>query len=167
MSKITLGGDAIETVGFLPEKGSAAPDFELVGNDLGEVRLADFAGKRVILNIFPSVDTDICAMSVRQFNKVAAELDNTVVLCVSKDLPFALGRFCGVDGIENAVTASAFRSDFGENYGVTMKTGPLRGLLSRAVVIVEPDGTVSYTQQVPEIKQEPDYQLVMEALEFD
>lgn len=167
MTKITLGGDEIETVGYLPAKGSPAPDFELVANDLGEVRLSDFSGKRVILNIFPSVDTDVCAVSVRQFNQMAAELENTVVLCVSKDLPFAFARFCGVDGIENAATASAFRSSFGEDYGVTMNTGPLRGLLSRAVVVIEPDGSVSYTEQVPEIKEEPNYQLVMESLEFE
>lgn len=165
MTRITLGGEQIETVGFLPKKGDPAPDFELVGNDLTEITAHDFDGKRIVLNIFPSVDTDVCAVSVRQFNQVAAELPGTVVLCVSKDLPFALQRFCGAAGIENAVTASAFRSSFGDDYGVTMRTGPLRGLLSRAVVIIEPDGTVSYTQQVPEIKQEPDYQEVMDALE--
>lgn len=167
MAEITIEGNEIETVGFLPEKGTPAPDFELVGNDLGAVKLSDFAGKRVILNIFPSVDTGICALSVRRFNQIAAELPDTVVVCVSKDLPFALGRFCGVDGIENAVTASAFRSTFGEDYGVAMETGPLRGLLSRAVVVVAPDGKVEYTQQVPEIKQEPDYQLVLDAIELD
>ncbi len=167
MTEITLAGEQIETVGSLPEKGSDAPDFVLVKNDLTEVTKEDFAGKRLILNIFPSVDTGICAMSVRRFNQIAAELPNTAVLCVSKDLPFAFERFCGADGIENAVTASAFRSSFGDDYGVAMKTGALNGLLSRAVVVVEPDGTVSYTQQVPEIKEEPDYDLVLEALELD
>ena len=167
MAKITLAGNEIETVGYLPEKGTKAPGFHLVANDLSEITEADYDGKRIILNIFPSVDTGVCAMSVRQFNKIAAELPNTAVVCVSKDLPFALERFCGTDGIDNAITASAFRSSFGEDYGVTMKTGPLRGLLSRAVVVVEPDGTVSYTQQVPEIREEPNYQDVMEALELN
>ena len=167
MAEITLAGEEIETVGFLPEKGTKAPGFDLVANDLSEITDADFDGKRIILNIFPSVDTGVCAMSVRQFNKIAAELPDTVVVCVSKDLPFALERFCGTDGIDNAITASAFRSAFGEDYGVTMKTGALRGLLSRSVVVIEPDGTVSYTQQVPEIREEPNYQDVMEAIELD
>ena len=165
MSTIALAGNEVHTVGSLPEKGTKAPHFSLVANDLSEITDDDFAGKRVVLNIFPSVDTGVCAMSVRRFNKIAAELPNTVVVCASKDLPFALARFCGADGIDNAVTASAFRSTFGEDYGVTMTTGPLAGLLSRAVVVVEADGTVSYTQQVPEIHDEPDYELVMEALE--
>ncbi|WP_099332038.1 thiol peroxidase [Actinomyces minihominis] len=167
MAKITIDGNEIETVGFLPEKGTQAPGFELVGNGLDVVTNADFAGKRIIMDIFPSVDTGVCAQSVRRFNQIASVLPNTVVLCVSKDLPFAFDRFCGAEGIDNAITVSAFRSNFGDDYGVTMTTGPLQGLLSRSVVVIEPDGTVSYTQQVPEIKQEPDYQLVLEAIDLD
>ena len=165
MSTITLAGNEVQKIGSLPEKGTKAPHFSLVANDLSEVNDEDFAGKRIVHNVSPPVATDVGVMPVRRFNKIAAELPNTVVVCASKDLPFALARFCGADGIDNAVTASAFRSTFGEDYGVTMTTGPLAGLLSRAVVIVEPDGTVSYTQQVPEIHDEPDYELVMEALE--
>jgi thiol peroxidase len=165
MTTITLKGNAIQTVGELPEKGVRAPDFTLVKADLSEVSLKDYAGRRVVLNIFPSVDTATCAMSVRKFNEQAAKLDNTTVLCISADLPFALGRFCGAEGIENAIPVSVFRNPgFGQDYGVTLSTGPLRGLLSRAVVVIDAKGNVSYTEQVPEITSEPDYDAALAAL---
>lgn len=164
MAAITFQNNPVSTVGELPQKGSSAPQFDLVGTDMGPVTSGDFAGKRVVLNIFPSVDTGTCAMSVRRFNELAAGLENTTVLCVSRDLPFAQERFCGAEGIENVVSASAFRSTFGEDYGVTMSNGPLAGLLSRAVVVVDADGTVLYTEQVPEIADEPDYDAALAAL---
>lgn len=164
MASITFQKTPVTTVGELPAQGTVAPDAELVGTDLGAVRIADLRGKRVVLNIFPSLDTGTCAMSVRTFNQRAAGLENTTVLCVSKDLPFAQARFCGAEGIEDVVTASAFRSDFGEAYGVTMTDGPLQGLLSRAVVVLDEEGTVLYTQQVPEIADEPDYDAALAAL---
>ena len=157
MASITFHGDPVSTVGELPAVGSAAPAFDLVGADLAPVTSQSLAGRRVVLNIFPSVDTGVCAASVRQFNKLASELYNTTVVCVSADLPFAGARFCGAEGIENVVTGSAFRSSFGEDFGVTMKDGPLAGLLSRAVVIADVDGTVLYTEQVAEVSEEPDY----------
>lgn len=156
--------EPVRTVGELPRAAEAAPDFDLVGSDLGSVRASDFSGRRVVLNIFPSVDTGTCAASVRRFNELAAGFENTAVVCVSKDLPFAQERFCGAEGIENVVSASAFRSTFGEDYGVTMSDGPLAGLLSRAVVVVDADGTVLYTEQVPEIADEPDYDAALAAL---
>ena len=164
MAAISFQNNPVSTVGELPQKGSSAPQFDLVGTDLSAVTSGDFAGKRVVLNIFPSVDTGTCAMSVRRFNELAAGLENTTVLCVSRDLPFAQERFCGAEGIENVVSASAFRSTFGEDYGVTMSDGPLAGLLSRAVVVVDADGTVLYTEQVPEIADEPDYDAALAAL---
>lgn len=165
MAKITLGGEATNTIGDLPSVGLQAPEFVLVTNDLGEVTSTDFEGKNVVLNIFPSIDTGVCSTSVRKFNQIVADLPNTVVVCVSKDLPFALDRFCGAEGIENAITTSAFRSTFGEDYEVTIADGPMRGLLSRAVVVVDPSGNVVYTEQVPEIKTEPDYQATVAAVE--
>lgn len=164
MASITFKNDPVSTVGELPTTGSAAPEFDLVGTDLGPVTSGDLAGKRVVLNIFPSVDTGTCAMSVRRFNELASGLENTTVVCVSRDLPFAQARFCGAEGIENVVSASAFRSTFGEDYGVTMSDGPLAGLLSRAVVVIDADGTVAYTEQVPEIADEPDYDAALAAL---
>lgn len=164
MAKITLKGSPTNTIGELPAKGSVAPDFTLVKLDLSETILADYKGQRVVLNIFPSIDTGVCATSVRRFNEEAAELDNTVVLCVSMDLPFALGRFCGAEGIENVVPASAFRAAFGDHYGVLIADGPLAGLLSRAVVVIDGAGKVIYTEQVPEITQEPDYAAALAAL---
>ncbi|MFC0672928.1 thiol peroxidase [Brachybacterium hainanense] len=164
MASITFQKNPVSTVGELPAVGSAAPDAELVGTDLGPVTVAGLRGRRVVLNIFPSLDTGTCAMSVRAFNQRAAGLENTTVLCVSKDLPFAQARFCGAEGIEDVVTASAFRSDFGEAYGVTMVDGPLQGLLSRAVVVLDAEGTVLYTQQVGEIADEPDYDAALAAL---
>ena len=164
MATITFKGTPIKTCGELPAKNSAAPDFGLVKQDLSETVLSDYKGKRLILNIFPSIDTGVCAVSVRKFNEKAAALKNTVVLCVSMDLPFAQGRFCGAEGIKNVVTASAFRSTFGDHYGVTIANGPLAGLLSRAVVIINENGKVIYTEQVPEIAQEPDYNAALAAL---
>ena len=165
MAQVTFQGNAIDTVGTLPAVGSAAPDFTLVKTDLSEVTLADFKGKNVVLNIFPSVDTPVCAASVRKFNETAGQKDNTVVLCVSADLPFAHGRFCETDGLKDVIPASVFRSpEFGQAYGVTMETAPLTGLLSRAVVIVNGDGNVVYAQQVPEITEEPDYESALAAI---
>lgn len=165
MTQITLGGDPVNTIGELPAVGSVAPDFTLVTQDLSEVNLDSLPEGRVVLNIFPSVDTGVCAMSVRQFNQLAADLADTTVVCVSKDLPFAFDRFCGAEGIDNVVTASAFRSTFGEDYGVIQVDGPLAGLMSRAVVVIDRDGKVIYTEQVPEIKQEPDYEAALAVLQ--
>jgi thioredoxin-dependent peroxiredoxin len=164
MAEITFRGNPIHTVGDLPAVGSPAPAFTLTGLDLSDVTVADFAGKNLVLNIFPSVDTSVCATSVRTFNQRAAALDNTTVLNVSADLPFAMGRFCGAEGIEDVQSASVFRSDFGDTYGVKITEGPLAGLMSRAVVVVNGDGVVSYTEQVPEIGQEPDYESALAAL---
>jgi thioredoxin-dependent peroxiredoxin len=164
MAEITFRGNPIHTVGELPAVGSPAPAFTLTGLDLSDVTVGDFAGKNLVLNIFPSIDTAVCATSVRTFNERAAALDNTAVLNVSADLPFAMGRFCGAEGIENVQSASVFRSDFGDTYGVKITEGPLAGLMSRAVVIVDGDGVVSYTEQVPEIGQEPDYDSALATL---
>ena len=158
MANITFKGNPVHTTGELPVKGASAPDFTLVKGDLSEVKLSDFKGKNVVLNIFPSLDTGTCAASVRRFNKEAASLSNTVVLGISADLPFAAGRFCSAEGIENVVTLSTFRDNtFGKDYGLLMSDGPLEGLLARAVVVVDPAGKVIYTELVPEIAQEPDY----------
>ena len=164
MAEITLRGNTIHTSGELPAVGSPAPAFTLTGGNLADVTPADFAGKTVVLNIFPSIDTGVCAASVRAFNERAAGLDNAAVLNVSADLPFAQSRFCGAEGIENVTSASTFRSDFGETYGVTISDGPMAGLLSRAVVVIGPDGNVAYTEQVPEIAQEPDYDAAIAAI---
>ena len=164
MAEITFRGNPLHTVGELPAVGSPAPGFTLTGLDLSDVTVGDFAGKNLVLNIFPSIDTAVCATSVRTFNERAAALDNTTVLNVSADLPFAMGRFCGAEGIENVQSASAFRSDFGDTYGVRITEGPLAGLMSRAVVVVKGDGVVSYVEQVPEIGQEPDYDSALAAL---
>lgn len=164
MSTVTLKGNPIETVGELPAIASKAPEFVLVKNDLSEIRLEDYRGKKVVLNIFPSVDTGTCAMSVRTFNQKAAELENTQVLCIAMDLPFAMARFCGAEGIENVTTASGFRSSFGKDYGVTFSTGPLAGLYSRSVVVLDENGEVLYTEQVAETTEEPDYKSALAAL---
>lgn len=164
MAQITLGGNPVNTIGELPAVGSKASDFTLVATDLSEVTKAGLPEGRVVLNIFPSVDTGVCAASVRRFNELAAGLEDTTVVCVSKDLPFALERFCGAEGIDGVVTASAFRSSFGEDYGVVQVDGPIAGLLSRAVVVIDRDGTVVYTEQVPEIGQEPNYDAALAAL---
>ncbi|MCL2789466.1 MAG: thiol peroxidase [Desulfobulbus sp.] len=165
MATITLQGNPLETCGALPAKSSQAPDFRLVKTDLSEVTLADYQGKKIVLNIFPSIDTPVCAASVRRFNKTADELAGTVVLCVSADLPFAHTRFCETDGLKNVESLSVFRSPaFGKEYGVTITTGPLAGLLSRAIVIIGSDGKIIYTEQVPEIAQEPNYDNALAAL---
>ncbi len=165
MAQITLKGQPIETVGELPPVGSIAPDFTLTQVDLNDISLADFKGQRLVLNIFPSIDTGICAASVRHFNQLASSLQNTRVLCISADLPFAQKRFCGAEGLDKVLMLSSFRHDvFGSAYGVTVKTGPLRGLLSRAVVVIDQNGRISYQQQVPEIGQEPDYDSALQVL---
>jgi thiol peroxidase len=158
MANITFKGNPVQTTGELPVKGTLAPEFTLVKSDLSEAKLSDFKGKNVVLNIFPSLDTGTCAASVRRFNKEATSLDNTVVLGISADLPFAAGRFCSAEGIENVITLSTFRNDeFGKKYGLLMTGGPLKGLLARAVVVIDPAGKVLYTELVSEIAQEPDY----------
>ncbi|WP_027329545.1 thiol peroxidase [Marinimicrobium agarilyticum] len=164
MATVTLKGNPFKTSGELPAKGNKAPEFTLVKTDLSEVSLSDFKGQRVVLNIFPSVDTPTCAQSVRAFNEKASSLENTVVLCVSQDLPFALARFCGAEGLDQVIPASAFRSSFSEDYGVRMAEGPLTGLNARSVVIVDEQGQVIYTQLVGEVADEPDYDAAMSAL---
>lgn len=165
MAQVTLKGNPFQTVGNLPAAGSAAPDFRLVKNDLSEVGLADLKGHRVVLNVFPSVDTPTCAASVRTFNARASEAPNTVVLCVSADLPFATHRFCAAEGLQQVHPASVFRSpEFGQAYGLTLAEGPLKGLLARAVVVIDEQGVVRYTQLVPEIADEPDYSGALAAL---
>ena len=162
MATTALGGNPVTTVGELPAVGSSAPAFELVGSDFSTVTLPE--GKRAVLNIFPSVDTGVCAASVKRFNELAASLDDTTVVCVSADLPFAQARFCGAEGIENVTAASSFRSTFGQDYGMTLADGGFAGLLARSVVVVDRDGTVLHTQVVPEIGQEPDYDAAVAAL---
>ncbi len=165
MASLTLHGNAINSLGSLPSVGSAAKDFTLTKGDLSAVTLADYKGKKVVLNIFPSVDTGTCAQSVRQFNKDVASLDNTVVLCISKDLPFAQARFCGAEGIENVEMLSDFRNgDFGRSYEVEFTNGPLASLHSRAVVVINEEGNVIYNEQVSEIVDEPNYAAVLQAL---
>ncbi len=165
MATVTLKGSPIHTLGELPVKGGAAPEFNLTKSDLSTATLADYKGKKVVLNIFPSIDTGTCAQSVRQFNKDAAGLENTVVLCISKDLPFAQARFCGAEGIENVEMLSDFRDgNFGESYGLSFSDGPLMPLHSRAVVVLNETGEVVYNEQVPEIVDEPNYAGALEAL---
>lgn len=164
MAKITMKGAPLETVGKLPAIGTQAPDFSLAKGDLSDASLADYKGRKLVLNIFPSVDTPTCAMSVRKFNQEASQLDKVTVLCVSADLPFAASRFCGAEGLSNVETGSTFRSNFGQDYGVAIKEGPLRGLLSRAVVVINEDGEVVYTEQVQEVSEEPDYDSALAAL---
>lgn len=164
MATTAFKGNPVHTVGELPAQGSKAPSYTLTGTDLADVTADSTQGKRVVLNIFPSVDTGVCAASVRKFNELAAGLDNTTVVCVSADLPFALGRFCGAEGIDNVTAASSFRDDFGQQYGVTMTDGPLRGLLARSVVVVDADGSVLHSQLVDEITTEPDYDSAVASL---
>ncbi|MEX0273081.1 MAG: thiol peroxidase [Flavobacteriaceae bacterium] len=165
MAEVTLKGNAIHTIGQLPIVGSKAPDFKLTTGELATAGLQDFLGTRMVLNIFPSIDTGTCAQSVRQFNKEAAGLDGTKVLCISKDLPFAQARFCGAEGIDNVVMLSDFRDgNFGKSYGLEFIDGPLASLHSRAVVVLEADGTVLYTEQVPETVDEPNYNAALAAL---
>ncbi|HYD90193.1 MAG TPA: thiol peroxidase [Flavobacterium sp.] len=165
MADITLGGSPVKTSGELPQTGTKAPDFTLVKTDLSTVSLADFKGSRVVLNIFPSVDTGTCAASVRKFNEKASGLENTKVLCISRDLPFAQNRFCGAEGLNNVISLSDFRDgNFGKSYGLTIANGPLEGLHSRVVIVIDENGTVKYTEQVPEIKDEPNYDNALAAL---
>ena len=163
MADITLKGNPFHTCGDLPAAGSPAPAFTLVGQDLAEVGLGDHAGKTCVLSIFPSVDTPVCAVSVRTFNERASAMEDVVVLNVSADLPFAQKRFCGAEGVENAVTLSTFRSSFADDYGVRITDGPLAGLCARAVVVVNPAGEVIHSELVPEIAQEPDYDAALAA----
>jgi len=165
MATITLKGNPIHTLGELPKNGSKPNDFELVKNDLSTVSLKDFAGSNLVLNIFPSIDTGTCATSVRKLNESAAKLSNTKVLCISRDLPFAQSRFCGAEGIQNVQTLSDFNTgSFGKTYGLEIVDGPLKGLHSRAVVVIDATGKVVYTQQVPEIVDEPDYAAALNSL---
>jgi thiol peroxidase len=165
MSKITLKGKPIETGGELPQVKTAAPDFTLTKTDLSDVSLGSYKGKRIILNIFPSIDTDVCAASARRFNEEVNRLNNAVVLCISADLPFAHKRFCEAEGLENIIPLSVFRSsEFGIDYGVTITSGPLADLLSRAILIIDEEGEVTYTEQVPEIAQESDYDAALKAV---
>ncbi len=165
MSTVTLGGNPVHTNATLPAVGSVAPQFQLVGNDLADVSLQDFKGQRVILNIFPSIDTATCATSVRTFNKMANDLENTKVLCISRDLPFAQKRFCGSEGLENVVNLSDFRDgSFGDNYGLTLTDSALKGLHARAIVVVDENGVVSHTELVSEIANEPNYEAALKAL---
>ncbi|MDO4683687.1 MAG: thiol peroxidase [Lautropia sp.] len=165
MSQVTLGGNPIQVGGQFPQKGQKAADFSLTNGELGAVTLADHAGKRKVLNIFPSVDTGVCAASVRRFNQDAGKLENTVVLCISADLPFAQARFCGAEGLDNVVMLSTFRSpEFRKAYGVDITDGPLAGLCARAVVVLDENDQVLHSELVPEIKQDPDFEAAMAAL---
>ncbi|ROU00902.1 thiol peroxidase [Marinobacter sp. R17] len=165
MSKVTLDGNPLEIGGQFPAKGDKVPDFSLTTSGLEDKGLSAWAGKRKILNIIPSVDTGVCAASTRKFNEKAGSLDNTVVLVISADLPFAAGRFCGAEGLENVETLSTFRNDdFREDYGVAINSGPLTGLCSRAVVVLDENDTVLHSQLVGEIKDEPDYEAALAVL---
>lgn len=166
MSKITFRGIPVNVLGEFVQKGEKAPDFTLVKGDLSDFHLSDNRGKYLLLNIFPSLDTGVCATSVRKFNKLASELPNTIVLAVSKDLPFAQGRFCTTEGIENVIPVSDYKytSDFGMKYGVLMEDGPIAGLLARSIVIINPEGEIIYSELVPEIAQEPNYEAAINAI---
>jgi len=165
MATVTLKGNEIHTLGSLPAIGSSTPGFNLTMTDLSSRSLSAYEGRKLVLNIFPSIDTGTCAASVRQFNQEAAELENTIVLCISKDLPFAQTRFCGAEGIENVVMLSDYKNGgFGKAYQVEFTDGPLQGLLSRSVVVVNGNGNVVYTEQVPETVDEPNYKAALEAL---
>lgn len=165
MANITLKGNTITTIGELPEIGSQAKDFLLVKNDLSPTSLSDYVGKKVVLNIFPSIDTGTCATSVRTFNKTAADLENIVVLCISRDLPFAQARFCGAEGIENVVMASDYaKGTFGNDYGLMINVGPLSDLHSRAVIVLDENHQIKYTEQVLETVDEPNYDAALNAL---
>lgn len=164
MATITLGGTPVETIGNLPEVGTKAASFVLKAKDLSTILISDFKGSRVILNIFPSIDTDVCGSSVRNFNKKAASLNNTKVLCISRDLPFAHARFCGAEGIENVITAADITGDFSKDYGLMFKTGAFENLASRSVIVLDENGTVIYTEQVPETGNEPDYDAAIQSL---
>jgi len=163
MALITLKGNSVSTIGNVPGPDVIAPSFTLTRTDLSETGLHDFKGKTVILNIFPSIDTSVCAASVRRFNEVAGSLKDTIVLCISADLPFAHNRFCEAEGLNNVIPLSSFRSQtFGSDYGLTITTGPLAGLLARAIIIIDKEGIIKYTELVPEITQEPNYSKALE-----
>ena len=165
MAKITLKGNPVKTIGKLPKVGKKAPKFKLIKSDLSEAKLKDYRGSKLILNISPSIDTGVCANSIREFNKEATKLENTKVLYISKDLPFAQARFCGAEGIENVETLSDFvAGKFGKTYGVTITTGPMTGLLSRSIVVIDEKGVVKYTEQVTETVDEPNYKEALNAL---
>lgn len=164
MAQVSFKGNNVHTAGNLPQVGEHVKDFTLVDVDLNEKKLSDYSGKYVVMNIFPSVNTGVCATSVRKFNEQASSLNNTKVLCISKDLPFAQKSFCAAEGLNNVEMLSDFRTDFGSTYGVQLTDGPLQGLLSRAVIVVDPEGKVVYTEQVPEITTEPDYDAALESL---
>ena len=165
MATVTLGGNTINTIGNLPTIGTKAPEFELVKNDLSVVKLSDYAGKKLVLNIFPSIDTGTCAASVRTFNEKASSLANTTVLCISRDLPFAQKRFCGAEGLENVENLSDFKlGAFGKNYGLEITDSVLSGLHSRVVIVLDENSNVIYTEQVPEIADEPNYEAALAVL---
>ncbi len=165
MPTVTLKGTPVHTKGNFTQTGHQAPDFTLVKSDLSELTLSSLKGKKVILNIFPSLGTAVCAMSVRKFNELATQIDNTVVLAISKDLPFAHARFCTTEGIKNVTGLSAFRNNtFGEDYGITLTDGPLAGLLARAVIVLDEQGKIIYAQLVPEITEEPDYEKALRSI---
>ena len=165
MATVSLKGNLINTLGDLPKVGSIAPDFSLTKDDLSDVSLDNYKGSRVIMNIFHSIDTGTCANSVRQFNQEASELENVKILCISKDLPFAMARFCGAEGIENVETLSDFRDgNFGKNYNLTYTDGPIRGLLARSIIVLDENGKVLHSEQVYEVVEEPNYKTALEAL---
>jgi len=165
MTKITLGGNPVETIGELPSVGTSAPDFELVAIDLSTKTLSDFNYTNLVLNIFPSVDTGVCSASVRSFNKIASEIEEAKILCISRDLPFRQDQFCAAEGLENVIMLSDFKNGtFGKTYGLLMTNGIFDGLLSRCIIIINTEGKIVYTQQVPEIGQEPNYVEALEAL---
>lgn len=165
MATITLGGNPVETLGNLPLVGTKAPEFELVKTDLSIARLSDFLGSKLVLNIFPSIDTATCATSVRTFNSKANALENTKILCISRDLPFAQKRFCGAEGLENVINLSDFNTgNFGKNYGLEITNGALTGLHSRAIVVIDENGVVKHTEQVAEIANEPNYEAALAAI---
>ena len=165
MATVTLGGNPVKTSGELPQIGSKAPDFKLVKTDLSTASLQDYAGTKLVLNIFPSVDTGTCAASVRAFNAKASELENTKVLCISRDLPFAQKRFCGAEGLENVENLSDFNTgDFGKSYGLELSESVLSGLHSRVVIVLDENGVVKYAEQVPEIADEPNYEAALASL---
>ncbi|MBS1549526.1 MAG: thiol peroxidase [Bacteroidetes bacterium] len=165
MSTITLHGNQINTVGSLPSVGTQLNDFAMVNQELAVKGLNDFGGKKKIFNIFPSIDTGVCAASARKFNEEASSMENTVVINVSRDLPFALGRFCAAEGLKNVENLSDFRTDFGEKNGLTIADSPLQGLLSRAIIVTDENNKILYTEQVPEIAQEPNYEAAIKALQ--
>lgn len=165
MASVLFGGNPVNTNGELPKIGTKTPDFKLIKTDLSIVSLSDFAGTKIILNVFPSIDTSTCATSVRKFNADASQLENTKVLCISRDLPFAQKRFCGAEGLENVINLSDFNTgNFGKDYGLEFIEGPFTGLHSRAVIVIDENGIVKYTEQVPDISNEPNYEAAIAAL---